>query len=149
VINEWRRSERKRKRHCLGELSKTTKNSEQPVSDMETKQVRLDCIWAVFLMFPEKDLETIFVARGQASSMQLSRSAEAACCRWCLRLRTGCYVNVNDRLKQGQLPDVHGKIILEWISRAGNFFLHQRVQTGSGAYLTSYPKGTGGFFPWG
>jgi hypothetical protein len=30
---------------------------------------------------------------------------------------------------------------------AGNFFLHHRVQTGSGAHPASYPMGTGDFFP--
>jgi hypothetical protein len=29
----------------------------------------------------------------------------------------------------------------------GNFSLYHRVQTGSGAHPTSYPMGTGGFFP--
>jgi len=29
----------------------------------------------------------------------------------------------------------------------GNFSLRHRVQTGSGAHLTSYPTGTGGSFP--
>jgi hypothetical protein len=32
---------------------------------------------------------------------------------------------------------------------AGNFFLRHRVQSGSGAHPTSYPMGTGGFFPGG
>jgi hypothetical protein len=32
---------------------------------------------------------------------------------------------------------------------AGNFSLHHRDQTGSGAHPASYPMGTGGFFPWG
>jgi hypothetical protein len=31
----------------------------------------------------------------------------------------------------------------------GNFSLHHRVQTGSGAHLASYPMGTGGSFPGG
>jgi hypothetical protein len=30
---------------------------------------------------------------------------------------------------------------------AGNFSLHHRIQTGSGAYPASYPVGTGGSFP--
>jgi hypothetical protein len=29
-------------------------------------------------------------------------------------------------------------------AQAGKFFLHHRVQTGSGAQLASYPMGTGG-----
>jgi hypothetical protein len=32
---------------------------------------------------------------------------------------------------------------------AGNFSLHHRVQTGSGAHPASYPTGTGGTFPGG
>jgi hypothetical protein len=32
---------------------------------------------------------------------------------------------------------------------AGNFSLHHRVQTGSGAHSTSYPMGTWGSFPGG
>jgi len=32
---------------------------------------------------------------------------------------------------------------------AGNFSLHRRVQTGSGAYLASYPMGNRGCFPGG
>jgi hypothetical protein len=32
---------------------------------------------------------------------------------------------------------------------AGNFSLHHRVQTGSGAYPASYPMGTTGSFPGG
>jgi hypothetical protein len=32
---------------------------------------------------------------------------------------------------------------------AGNFSLHHRVQTGSGAHPASYPLGTTGFFPGG
>jgi hypothetical protein len=30
---------------------------------------------------------------------------------------------------------------------AGNFYLHHRVQNGSGAYQASYPMGTRGSFP--
>jgi hypothetical protein len=32
---------------------------------------------------------------------------------------------------------------------AGNFSLHHRVQTGSGAHSAFYPMGTGGPFSWG
>jgi hypothetical protein len=32
---------------------------------------------------------------------------------------------------------------------AGNFYLHHRVQNGSGAHPPSYPVGTGGSFPGG
>jgi hypothetical protein len=32
---------------------------------------------------------------------------------------------------------------------AVNFFLHHRVQNGSGAHAASYPMGTGGSFPGG
>jgi hypothetical protein len=34
-------------------------------------------------------------------------------------------------------------------ARAGNFSLHYRVQTGSGAHPASYPMGTRGSFPGG
>jgi hypothetical protein len=43
----------------------------------------------------------------------------------------------------------------DWGSRvrvpeeAGNFFLHHRIQNGSGAHTASYPMGTGGAFPGG
>jgi hypothetical protein len=33
-------------------------------------------------------------------------------------------------------------------ARPGNFSLHHRVQTGSGAHLASYPMGTGAFSLW-
>jgi hypothetical protein len=34
-------------------------------------------------------------------------------------------------------------------ARAGNFFLHHRVQNGSGAHSASYPMGTRGSIPGG
>jgi hypothetical protein len=36
-----------------------------------------------------------------------------------------------------------------WEIRAGNFFLHHRVQTGSGAHPASYPMGTTDSLPGG
>jgi hypothetical protein len=38
---------------------------------------------------------------------------------------------------------------IRFLSGAGNFSLHHRVQHGSGAHPTSYPVGTGGSFPGG
>jgi hypothetical protein len=32
-------------------------------------------------------------------------------------------------------------------ARSGNFYLHHRVQNGSGAHSASYPMGTRGSFP--
>jgi hypothetical protein len=39
--------------------------------------------------------------------------------------------------------------VVRFPAGVGNFFLHHRVQIGSGAHLASYPMGTGGFFPGG
>jgi len=47
---------------------------------------------------------------------------------------------------------MQGAGIAQWYSaglRAGNFSLHHRVQTGSGAHPASYPMGTRGSFPGG
>jgi len=38
-------------------------------------------------------------------------------------------------------------VIVNNLSEAGNFSLHHRVQTYSGAHLASYPTGAGGSFP--
>jgi hypothetical protein len=38
---------------------------------------------------------------------------------------------------------------VRFLAGAGNFYIHHRVQNGSGAHPASYPMGTGGSFPGG
>jgi hypothetical protein len=38
---------------------------------------------------------------------------------------------------------------VRFLAVVGNFFVHHRVQNGSGAHPASYPMGTRGLFPWG
>jgi hypothetical protein len=40
-----------------------------------------------------------------------------------------------------------GRSVVRVPAGAGNFSLHHRVQTGSGAHSASYPMGTNGSFP--
>jgi hypothetical protein len=61
-----------------------------------------------------------------------------------LDLITLKYLIKSVRLRAGRADD-RGSIP----GGAGNFSLHYRVQTDSGAHTVSYPMGTGGFFPGG
>jgi hypothetical protein len=50
-------------------------------------------------------------------------------------------------------PTIHSQetysLISKYTTAVGNFSLHHRVQTGSGAHPASYAMGTGGSFPGG
>jgi hypothetical protein len=71
------------------------------------------------------------------------------CVRW-----GKVFVLVHFRVQDNQ-PHCFSYGLDDWGSRvrfpagAGNSSLHHRVQNGSGAYPTSYPMGTRGFFPGG